>query len=925
MACHDNEKLALLLFKQSFLVDCGASVSAFAYPKVESWHEPYGMQNGSGNCCKWDGVECSNETGRVISLDLSSSCLSSTFPPNNTLISLDYLQQLNLADNFFDYSRIPSEIGLLRKLTSLNLSNSGFTGQVPPEIAYLSSLSILDLSHEGDPSGLGNKYSLKLRDLSLDTLIKNLTHLSQLHLDCVDISSDVPLQLSNLTSLKSLTLIGCNLSGKLPTHLLLLSNLEKVSFRYNYNLRGYLPDQFRPDSRLRFLSLAYTQLSTLVLKKLNINPAVLDSWLLKLNKLTRLGLSNVITSGDIPTVLANRTRLTYLDLRYNQLTSTLPLWFENLIELTALDLWGNHLKGHLPKWVPELVNLNTLAFSFRESKGEFDMFLKLPYLQSLSLSGVDLTFGQTSIMNSSSLKFDILVLDFCDLNDFPQFLRNQDKLRFLSFSGNSISGNIPPWFVNITKENLLSLNLSGNFLTGFEPPSDLLQWENLEVLDLSGNKLKGRLPSPPKLLQIFHASKNQFSGVVPDKLCDSSNLIYLDLSENQLSGQIPSYISHQLGQTLQVLNLRDNNFHGIIPETFTKSCKLKMINLSQNQLKRRLPNTLVNCMMLEVLDVGKNHVNDTFPSWLGSLPKLQVLVLRHNNFHGKIDAQLGHGFPSLRIIDLSNNFHFGNLPSRYFENWPAMRVSNGQKSRSSNSIVRLVYTILHGSSFSQDLRFDYCITITDKGSKTYYSRVLTVFRVIDFSSNSFTGGIPDLIGDLNGLQALNLSNNCLEGGIPASLANITELKSLDFSENMLIGEIPEELTELTSLEVFNISNNHLVGEIPQGRQFNTFDDGSFSGNLALCGAPLTVKCGKEHSSLTAPLSQSINDETIMDGDFEFIDWFIRLSGYASGCLFGYIIGKVYITDRHHDWFMDTFGRRRPTARVNRAARNRRHK
>ncbi|KAL9227529.1 hypothetical protein vseg_003209 [Gypsophila vaccaria] len=326
-------------------------------------------------------------------------------------------------------------------------------------------------------------------------------------------------------------------------------------------------------------------------------------------------------------------------------------------------------------------------------------------------------------------------------------------------------------------------------------------------------------------------------------------------------------------------------------------------------------------MMLEVLDIGKNHVNDTFPSWLGSLPNLQVLVLRHNNFHGKIDAQFVRGFPSLRIIELSYNFHSGNLPSWYLKNWSTMRVTNRQMSRSSNSVVRVVYTILQGSSFSQDMRYDYGITITNKGSETFYQRVLTVFRVIDFSSNNFTGGIPDLIGDMNGIQSLNLSNNHLDGGIPASLANITKIESLDFSKNMLTCKIPEELTELTSLEVFNVSNNHLVGEIPQGRQFSTFDDSSFSGNLALCVAPLTIKCGNGDSSSATPLPQSINDETAMEGDFKFIDWFITLSGYASEFLFGYIIGKVYITDRHHSWFMATFRKRGPMTMVNRAARN----
>lgn len=218
----------------------------------------------------------------------------------------------------------------------------------------------------------------------------------------------------------------------------------------------------------------------------------------------------------------------------------------------------------------------------------------------------------------------------------------------------------------------------------------------------------------------------------------------------------------------------------------------------------------------------------------------------------------------------------------------------------------------YGHYWFHEEPYDYVATMTNKGRETFYTKILTVLRVIDFSSNKFTGNIPKIIGSLKGIQQLNLSNNNLVGGIPSSLANITDLESLDLSQNMLSGVIPRELTKLSFLEVFNVSHNRLVGPIPEGKQFNTFDNNSYAGNLALCGAPLFKECKKD--SMPSPT----DDETIEE-DTKLIDWIIRSLGCVSGFIIGYIIGKIYVTDRHHDWFMETFGRRgRSKTRVRRS-------
>ena len=54
--------------------------------------------------------------------------------------------------------------------------------------------------------------------------------------------------------------------------------------------------------------------------------------------------------------------------------------------------------------------------------------------------------------NSSIQKFEILGLTFCNLWEFPDFLRYQDNVRFLDLCGNNINGLMPMWVWNASMQ-----------------------------------------------------------------------------------------------------------------------------------------------------------------------------------------------------------------------------------------------------------------------------------------------------------------------------------------------------------------------------------------------------------------------------------------------------------------------------------------
>ncbi|XP_035550520.1 receptor-like protein 7 isoform X2 [Juglans regia] len=329
LLCHQEERVALMHFKDSFIIQnysvCGLSTD---YPKeVASWR----VEGNNTNCCAWDGVECNQDTGHVIALNLSRSCLYGSITSNSSLFRLLHLQNLTLANNDFNHSQIPSEIGNLSSLTHLDLSYSQFSGQIPSAIQYLSKLSFLSLYSYYDNYGLYTK--------NLASLVQNLTNLETLDFFGINISSTVPESLANLSSLKLLALSNCSLYGQFPTRIFHLPHLQKLDVWSNEDLTGTIPNSF---SNL-------TQLTTL---DLSANPFNDLSWLTRVSsndilpQFGFLGLAH-LNLTKLPDILRNQSKLEYLDLEGNNLQGLIPKWMHNVSKESLQNFYisNNFLTG----------------------------------------------------------------------------------------------------------------------------------------------------------------------------------------------------------------------------------------------------------------------------------------------------------------------------------------------------------------------------------------------------------------------------------------------------------------------------------------------------------------------------------------------------------------------------------------------------
>ncbi|XP_020415145.1 receptor like protein 30-like [Prunus persica] len=943
-----DECSALLQFKESFAINKSVSADPLAYPKVSFW-----TREGDGNrsnCCSWDGVECDEDFGHVVGLDLRSSCLYGSINSSNTLFRLVHLQRLDLSDNHFNFSQIPSRFGHdLSSLTYLNLSYSLFSGQIPSEISKLSKLSTLDLSFNG-PKFDAYGIPLKLTKANMRSLVQNLTTIKQLHLNWVEMYFTVPDILVNASSLTSLQLRDCELNGEFPVGIFHLPNLEVLDVNGNSNLTGYFPNFNKSNvfkklnvgatnfsgmlpasmgnlHSLNFLDISWchfyplipsslgnlTQLNYLDMISFNDIPnnnstgqLVSEyslSWIASLTNLYSLSLWANKFRGKFPSFVANLTQLSFLQLGGNEITGQIPSWLMNLTQLTTLYLVGNNLSGAIPRSLFQLQNLEILDLSSNSLSGqvEFDQFSQPKKLKELRLAYNKLSLQIITNLSATVPQLELLDLTSCNLTEFPEFLKYQSELRFLQLSDNNIQGQIPKWVWNATRETLLLLDLSSNFLTGFDQNPINLPWQNLYALDLRTNMLQGSLPIPPQSIINYVVGSNHYSGEISPSFCNLNHLHILDLSNNSLSGMLPQCLGNS--SALEILMLMNNSFHGSIPQICPVANSLKMVDLSYNQLQGKVPRSMANCTRLEFLNLGNNHMRDIFPSWLGALPALQFLSLRSNGFHGMIGKYAtNHDFPKLCIIDLSDNGFSGVLPSNCLENWNSMKFVD----ESQQTYFQVISTSYNNSAkYSYSFSYPYSITTFAKGVELKFIWTPYLLRFIDFSSNRFEGEIPaGVIGNLRGLLFLNLSNNALTGLIPSSLWNLTALESLDLSRNQLSGRIPGNLAQLTFLEYFNVSYNHLWGPIPLGQQFGTFLEDSFQGNSGLCGKPLSKKCD---SSISLPPSIFEEDE---DSGFQIaLDWYVVLPGVVSGLIVGVVAGNFW-TSKNHEWFFEKFSRKR---------------
>ncbi|XP_023742161.1 receptor-like protein EIX2 [Lactuca sativa] len=583
----------------------------------------------------------------------SSSSIESLFLGNNNLTSSMYrwlfpltsnkLRFLYLYGNMLD--RIPKYIGNLCSLERLYFYNNSAAVKFPDFLNNLSGCTLLTFQ---DLSIRRSQFTGSLPDD-----IQNFSSLSYLDLEDNQINGTISKNLWELPWLEKIDVSQNHFSGAIS------ENIGKSKALYINLSKNPLQGVRSIDHMSKLSYVEHIDLSSC-----KLGPHF-PKWIQKLERLTRLDISNTRISDTVPPEFWNM-QLLFLNLSSNNISGEVPDLSASFFGTQMIDLSSNSFNGPIPHLPSSLTSLNLsrnkfsggisflcqivdgllefLDISHNSLTGQLpDCLWHFNQLKVLNL-GDNSLFGKLPISVGSLINLEVLYLYKNNFSgQLPLSLKNCTKLNFFDLGTNRFFGNVPVWI----GENLSALYVlilrSNNFYGTI--PLQLCKLPNLQILDFSRNNLHGSIPSclnnltrmaqegflAPPNVHPYTSTFGSFSNFILPYPTEEE---YVDHAMIEWQGDEREF-TRNLG-LLKSIDLSSNNLTGHIPYELTNLHELLALNLSRNALLGEIPQQVGEMKKLLALDLSRNSLSGGIPSSMSQMTSLCYLNISSNNLSGRI-------------------------------------------------------------------------------------------------------------------------------------------------------------------------------------------------------------------------------------------------------------------------------------------------
>ena len=742
---------------------------------------------------RWQGVELAGDPPRVTGLDVSLLGLTGQIPPE--FGRLVELRRLAVGGNALT-GPVPEALARLPNLEKLHLFRPQRAAQgtihaetrntapaAPPAAPGAIVGANADLRCASYNSGLAADCEalLGMRDALAGSATLNWHPTVPIEQwPCVDVGG----QPRRVTRLKC---ANRGLDGRLPSALGDLDGVEIISLWHNA-LRGAIPPSLGRLSKLRRLNLSMNRLTGAIPAELSRLPA-LKNLLLDHNRL----------SGPIPPTLADLPKLNMLRLGNNALHGCSP-------PRRLLDVQKHDFSPSTFHCLPLAVGKDGLKRDAAILLAARDRLAGQGELNWSAGRSIAEWQGVTLAADESQ---GVIGLDLTGAGltgQIPRQLGELAVLQTLNLGDNRLTGAVPPELAQLT--DLQELNLENNLLTGVLPPALLTKRRQLVVTGSAGNQFVGpaqlEQPAPTQPTSSLAGARCRPAATIDmELLADCGTLLAL---RDALAGAG----TLNWDAALPIAAWRGVTIGG-------EPARVVALDLPASGLTGRIPAELGKLTSLRRIVLSDNALTGAIPRELGELARLAELRLEGNALIGAVPPAVAIAADPDRRAERSVTPWRAN----------AARTMGAGELAASEPGQENVFATPYPAALRNIVDHDLppaCPNVPSMNTgllRDCESLLASRDALAGTATLNWSEATPmaawqgvRLSGDPLRVTALELAAAGLNGRLPSALGSLERLETLRLDGNRLIGPIPPQLGDLKRLENLALAQNQLTGHIP---------------------------------------------------------------------------------------------------------------